>query len=152
MTKSHTVDQAWRTLELGAAVAGVERGELLLQLLGEGLERLTPAERDRFRDALEEVAVLPILLAEGHELGDAPIEARFRQRMNELARELDRRFNGAAKGPDRETGFVLLCFPFGDPAGRCNFISNGADRRDIVTLFREMIARFEGQPELRGSA
>jgi hypothetical protein len=37
---------------------------------------------------------------------------------------------------------VLLVFEFGDDPGRCNFISNGADRRDIVTLFKEMIARF----------
>ena len=31
-----------------------------------------------------------------------------------------------------------------------NFISNGADRRDLVVLFKEMIARFEGQPEVQG--
>jgi hypothetical protein len=31
-------------------------------------------------------------------------------------------------------------------------MSNGADRRDIVTLMKEMIARFEGQPELKGQA
>jgi hypothetical protein len=47
-------------------------------------------------------------------------------------------------------------FPFSDIGdggeGRCNFISNGADRKDIVTLFKEMITRFEGQPEMkRGS-
>jgi hypothetical protein len=43
-------------------------------------------------------------------------------------------------------------FPFNDHEGRANFISNGADRRDIVTLFREMIARFESQPETKGRA
>jgi hypothetical protein len=47
---------------------------------------------------------------------------------------------------------VLLVFEFGDDPGRCNFISNGADRRDIVTLFKEMIARFEGQLEVSGRA
>jgi hypothetical protein len=48
---------------------------------------------------------------------------------------------------------VLLVFPFGDAEGnRCNFISNGADRKDIVVLFKEMIARFEGQPEMKGHA
>ena len=49
---------------------------------------------------------------------------------------------------------MLLVFPFnesGDTTGeRCNFISNGADRKDIVVLFKEMIARFEGQPETKG--
>ena len=41
-------------------------------------------------------------------------------------------------------------FPFGDHSGRCNYISNGADRKDVVTLMKKMIARFEGQPEIEG--
>src|SRR5262250_1715400 len=86
------------------------------------------------------------------ELGDREIEENFRDQMNILARFLDEQFNGETHGSDRKTGFVLLVFPYGNTDGRCNFISNGADRRDIVTLFREMIARFEGQPELKGRA
>lgn len=90
------------------------------------------------------------------QLGDAPIEQEYRQKMNALAAMLDEYFNGENAHPravgaedKRKVGFVLLVFPFGEePAGRCNFISNGADRRDIVTLFKEMIARFEGQPEM----
>lgn len=83
-------------------------------------------------------------------LGDAPIENKYRAEMNELARLLDENFNGHARGKDRKTGFVLLVFPFGSTDGRCNFISNGADRKDLVVLFKEMIARFEGQPETKG--
>lgn len=91
--------------------------------------------------------------AAAHTLGDAPIEEKYRASMNEVALALDWQFNGEATGGDRKTGFVLLVFPFGDAFdGRANFISNGADRRDIVTLFREMIARFEGQPEMSGRA
>lgn len=85
-------------------------------------------------------------------LGDAPIEDAYREKMNEIARFLDRLFNDHARGKDRKTGFVLLVFPFGDQSGRCNYISNGADRRDIVTLFKEQIKRFEGQPEIEGAA
>jgi hypothetical protein len=86
-------------------------------------------------------------------LGDGPIQQQYRDQMRSVAQGLDMLFNGDAKGADRETGFVLLVFPFGNAdAGRCNFISNGADRRDVVTLMREMIARFEGQPELAGKA
>lgn len=96
-------------------------------------------------------------------LGDAPIEEQHRAMMNAIARALDEMFNGEQSAPrikglpdNRKTGFVLLVFPFDeiDPGGknRCNFISNGADRRDIVALFKEMIARFEGQPEMKGSA
>ena len=85
-------------------------------------------------------------------LGDAPVEEAYRAQMNAVAAGLDEMFNGTKRGDARETGFVLLVFPFGSTGGRCNFISNGADRRDIVTLFKEMIARFEGQPDVTGRA
>jgi hypothetical protein len=87
-------------------------------------------------------------MAKDHTLGDAPIEQAHIRMMNTVAGVLDELFNGAAKGADRETGFVLMVFPFNEikPGGanRCNYISNGADRKDIVALMKEMIARFEG--------
>jgi len=87
-------------------------------------------------------------------LGDGPIQQAYREQMNAVARGLDKVFNGEAVGSERETGFVLLVFPFGADAmrNRCNFISNGADRRDVVVLMKEMIRRFEGQPEVSGRA
>jgi hypothetical protein len=86
------------------------------------------------------------------QLGDAPIEAKYRAQMTAIAQVLDSYLNGDAKGNDRKTGFVLMVFPFSDHTGRCNYLSNGADRNDIVTLMKEMIARFEGQPEVKGRA
>jgi hypothetical protein len=88
-------------------------------------------------------------------LGDAPIEQRYIQQMQTVARVLDEFLNDGKHGKDRDTGFVLMVYPFdnlekGD--SRCNYISNGADRRDVVTLMKEMIARFEGQPEMKGRA
>jgi hypothetical protein len=85
-------------------------------------------------------------------LGDAPIEDRFRQQMNAIASVLDETLNGADRGKDRKVGFVLLVFPFGSTDGRCNYISNGADRKDIVVMMKEQIKRFEGQPEMKGTA
>lgn len=92
-------------------------------------------------------------------LGDQPIEPEHREMMNKIARTLDEVFNGEAAQPrarghglERKVGFVLLVFPFGEKEGRCNYISNGADRKDIVTLFKEQIKRFEGQPEISGRA
>lgn len=86
-----------------------------------------------------------------HQLGDGPIALEYRAKMNMLAEAIDELFNGDARGADRKAAFVLLVFPFGDADGaRCNFISNGPDRRDLVVLFKEMIARFEGQPEMKG--
>jgi hypothetical protein len=86
-------------------------------------------------------------------VSEEPIEPQHVEQMNAIARALDDAFNGENKGEARKIGFVLLVFPFGeDPKGRCNYISNGSDRRDIVTLFREMIAKFEGQPDITGHA
>lgn len=96
------------------------------------------------------------------QLGDAPISEEYREKMNILAAFLDEQFNGEDAGPrakgqpdKRKIGFVLLLFPYTDGTAdneRCNFISNGADRKDIVNLMKEMIARFEGQPETKGTA
>jgi hypothetical protein len=91
-------------------------------------------------------------MAADHTLGDAPIEPAYMEQMNALARGIDEIFNGEVKGAARKVGFVLLVFEFGEKEGRCNYISNGADRRDIVTLMKEQIKRFEGQPEMRGRA
>jgi hypothetical protein len=85
-------------------------------------------------------------------LGDQPIEPQYIEMMNGIAGALDTAFNGKLRGNDRKVGFVLLVFEYGETEGRCNFISNGADRKDIVVLFKEMIKRFEGQPEMTGHA
>jgi hypothetical protein len=85
-------------------------------------------------------------------LGDAPIDNKYREMLNRLARSLDAAMNGKAKGNDRKVGFVLLLFEYGEHEGRCNYISNGANRKDIVTLFKEQIKRFEGQPDMTGHA
>jgi len=87
-----------------------------------------------------------------HMLGDAPIEPSLHADMNALASAIDGYLNEGATGKARKNGFVLLVFPFGNNDGRCNFISNGADRKDVVILMKEMIARFEGQPEIVGHA
>jgi len=89
------------------------------------------------------------------QLGDQPIQPEYIKQMNALARALDKLLNGEAKGLERKTGFVLMVYPFNDVGrtdGRCNYISNGADRRDVVVLMKEMIARFEGQPRTTGKA
>lgn len=81
------------------------------------------------------------------DLGDAPIESKYRELMRSLAQYLDRFFNGPDDMP-RKTGFILLAFDFGD-TGRCNYISN-ANRADVVVLLKEQLARFEGTPDVVG--
>jgi hypothetical protein len=85
-----------------------------------------------------------------HSLGDAPIEERYREQMNQLAGVIDRYLNHG-KMPMRDTGFVLLVFPFNDHGGRCNYIST-AERQDVIVLLKEQLARFQGMPEARGKA
>jgi len=87
------------------------------------------------------------------ELGDAPIQPEYVRMMNTIAAVLDEAFNGKAKGKDRKTGFILMVFPFDEVTGdgRTNYISNAA-RKDVVTMLKEQIRRFEGQPEMKGRA
>jgi|SRR5579863_4985131 len=85
-------------------------------------------------------------------LGNAPIEEAYHIKMTAVMKAIDGFFNGDKLGPDREIGIVLLVFPYGDKSGRANFMSNGADRHDLVVLMKELIARFEGQPEISGEA
>lgn len=84
--------------------------------------------------------------------GQAPIQARYRDKMNVVASALDDIFNpDRADGKARETGFVLLVFPFGTKDGqRCNYISNGADRNDMKAMFREITKRWEGVADVEG--
>jgi hypothetical protein len=82
-----------------------------------------------------------------------PIEDKHLVEMNDLARFLDERFNGPLRGKHRPYGFVLLVFDYGDAkAGRMNYISNGADRADIVVALKEMVANFEGRVQPAGRA
>jgi hypothetical protein len=86
---------------------------------------------------------------ESHELGDAPIEDAYRASMNALARNLDILLNNGATGDNRTTGFVLLVFPFHESGGRCNYISNGADRADVEKLLYEQAECFRRDREAR---
>jgi hypothetical protein len=90
--------------------------------------------------------------ATGKALGDGPVEEQHHAPMVALIQAADELFNGKIGGPDRKIGIVMMVFPYGDATGRCNYASNGADREDIVTLMKEMIARFSGQPEMKGTA
>jgi hypothetical protein len=83
-------------------------------------------------------------------LGDAPVEEQYRETMIKIVRALDEAFNGDVR--PKKTGFVLLVFEYNSHDGRCNYMSNGADRKDIITMMREQIKRFEGSPDQTGHA
>lgn len=79
---------------------------------------------------------------------DNEIEKQHRDLMNDLAHGLDQLFNGDAK-ERRRICFVLLVTEFENMKGRVNYIGNG-QREDIIVMLKEILARFEGQPEARG--
>lgn len=63
---------------------------------------------------------------------------------------LDEGFNGhkpegATDASWREIGLVLFQFPYGDQNGRANYVSNGADRADMIKFLRSTADRFERQ-------
>lgn len=84
-----------------------------------------------------------------------PIQEGQREVMNALAYGLDDIFNppplpGLPR--QKKIGFVLLTAYFGQiEDGRVNYISNG-EREDMVAMLKELLARFEGQPETGGRA
>lgn len=82
------------------------------------------------------------------QLGDGPIDPALVAGMTRVANVIDGVFN--PPGRPRQTGFVLMAFPFNDFDGRCNYVSNAA-REDIVVLLKEQLARFEGMPEPKGA-
>ena len=92
-------------------------------------------------------------MSEEHQLGDAPIDEEKTDMMNAFAAALDRTSNGN-KLDKRKNGFILMVFPFtetGESEERCNYISN-APREDVVALLKHQLARFDGQPDITGSA
>lgn len=75
-----------------------------------------------------------------------PIQAKYRQQMNQIARQLDEGLNGKRRlGKKPTVGFVLLTAEFGKiDGGRVNYISNG-ERADMIAMLREYLARVEGR-------
>lgn len=70
--------------------------------------------------------------------------------MQSMAAALDDVLN--EKGKPKKNGFVLLVFPFDGPEGqRTNYVSNG-QRQDVIVALKEVVARFEGQPQQTGRA
>lgn len=70
--------------------------------------------------------------------------------MQSMASALDQVLNETGK--PKKNGFVLLVFPFDEPEGqRTNYVSNG-QRQDIIVALKEIVSRFEGQPQQSGRA
>lgn len=65
------------------------------------------------------------------------------EHMAALMKAVDKSLNPGLSGKDRQIGIVMLVFPFGATDGQANYISNGAERRDIIAFLRETAARLE---------
>lgn len=136
------------------------------ELMAEGFTKFAARVRDGEFDATKEESDAWAASPSGHaalkmlsgdrpamqELGDGPVENEYRAKMTAIVQSLDEIFNGPARGQARQTGFILLVFPYGEKEGRCNYMSNGANRDDVKVMLREQLARFEGQPMTEGKA
>lgn len=86
-------------------------------------------------------------------LGDRPVEPEFATTMAALADGLDQILNGkGVHGADRKVGFILQVFNMNEIGmGRVNYISN-CERRDVLVMLKEQVARFEGLRQKPGRA
>jgi len=85
-------------------------------------------------------------------LGDAPIEARYREEMRHIGSALHEYLNGEDVPIEKaKTAFVLLVFDVGTDSGRCNYIAT-CRREDVIALLTEQLARFKGMPYEEGRA
>ena len=85
---------------------------------------------------------------------DEPISDEYVAKMHGIMGVIDEVFNETAKGADRKIGIILLVFPInGEPeTSQVNYMSNGPDRDDVKAMFKEILARWEGQPMIEGRA
>lgn len=70
--------------------------------------------------------------------------------MQVMAQTLDSFLNGDGRGNvgEREIGFALLVFPINQVRdGMVNYVGN-CQRADMLVALKEMVARWEGQPEI----
>jgi hypothetical protein len=83
-----------------------------------------------------------------HEIGDRAVEPELLQKMRAMGDVFDEYLNeGLEPGDKRKVGFVLMVFPFGlthDFKDRVSYLST-ADRKDILCMLKEQVARFEGR-------
>ena len=82
-------------------------------------------------------------MSDDYNLGSGPVQDEYAAKMKDLARAIDYLFNG--DGP-KETGFILMVFPYEAGKGRCNYMSN-ANRDDVKVLLKEQLSYFEGMSD-----
>lgn len=85
-----------------------------------------------------------------HDPDHQPIPPEFRELLNDLAHELDDRFNphplpGLGERT-RKIGFFLTLFEF-NKQGRFNYISN-ADKLDVKAMLKDIVARIEARERM----
>lgn len=69
--------------------------------------------------------------------------------MQSLARTVDALLTSAS---GQRLGFALLVFDLdGQEGSRTNYVGN-CDRKDMLAALKEVVARWEGQPQQRGRA
>ena len=79
---------------------------------------------------------------------DQTAPERLQDFLSSIAAALDQILNGKEVLKDktlRKTGFILMIYPYGSIDDRCNFITNGATRTEIIARLKTQIQTFEDQ-------
>jgi len=77
-------------------------------------------------------------------MSEEPIEKRYTEVMNGVAKALDELFNPSGNS---STGFVLLCYKHGNiEEGRINYISN-SQRGDVIEAMESFILQAKGEKD-----
>tara|TARA_R110000744_G_scaffold63234_2_gene130091 strand:+ start:1269 stop:1757 length:489 start_codon:yes stop_codon:yes gene_type:complete len=114
-----------------------------------GIVKAIVRASDARAKAVAEMRETPIngheILAEGPSLipGTEPLERQFQDIMMGMANHCDAALNPGQEGPARKVGFVLLVFPFGQEDGKVNYLTNGADRAEIIRLMQAQVDGFK---------
>jgi hypothetical protein len=63
--------------------------------------------------------------------------------MNKVTDELDGFFNPGVAREDRQTGLVLIVYPFSAGQGQVHIGTNGADEEEVVMIMRKMVEHYD---------
>ena len=83
-------------------------------------------------------------MSDKYNIGSGPIQDEYAQVMKDLARFIDHVLNGDEE--PKQTGFILMVFPYKAGEGFCNYMSN-ANRDDVKVLLKEQLSYFEGMSD-----
>ena len=87
------------------------------------------------------------------EMTEEQLKDRRLQAIRGITQALEIMLNGNKKDPkERKTGYILLLYPLDPMSTSLNIVTNQAEMPDVIAIFKEQIAIYEGQARTHGNA